>query len=284
MQWLFDADLPIGEVLHRYQSAIFTHAAHELARDVSLVKAIVSRVDRLLARLPRPHRLLLGFHQFAPGCGEILLHEYLAGLWSLAHTAQVSEHDSRRIFPLLDPLLVALDGIRELCFDRVAIRHLDGGCQYLRQRQLAVLGEHRQQSSDGTRRDRCERPILGRKFVAFVPKEFLGSTGRRDTERIYTDDFAGVRIVDESLRFPAARERIPHCASRGKHRGGRINRIASLCKDLSAGSCREWLTSNRQPMSGVKWRLFGGACARIGVLSGVARPSHSLPPERGSQG
>jgi len=149
---------------------------------------------------------------------------------------------------------------------------------------LPIFSKHRQQSSDGTRRDRCERPILGRKFVAFVPKEFLGSTGRRDTERIYTDDFAGVRIVDQSLRFPAARERIPHCASRGKHRGGRINRIASLCKDLSTGSCREWLTGDRQPMSGVKWRLFGGTSARIGVLSGIAGPSHSLRSEWGSQG
>src|SRR2546430_811032 len=84
----------------------------------------------------------------------------IARPWRLACTAQVSEHDLRRILPLLDPFFVPLDGIGELRLDRIAIGHLDCRREYLCQRQLPIFGEHRQEPPDRTWRHCGEGSVL----------------------------------------------------------------------------------------------------------------------------
>ena len=59
---------------------------------------------------------------------EALTVQQLTGLRAIP---LIRQHDRRRVLPLLDPALVAIDRSNELRFDRVAVRHLDRRRQHV---------------------------------------------------------------------------------------------------------------------------------------------------------
>ena len=96
--------------------------------------------------------------------------------------AQVRQEHAREYGHCLMLRLLALDAVGELRFDRVAVGHLDRRREHVRERQLAVLGEHHHEAAGRARRDRGERPVLRRIVHALATEELRRRAGRRDAE------------------------------------------------------------------------------------------------------
>ena len=207
---LFDVDLPVGEVVGRDQRAFLPGSPHEFPRDVTLVEPVVRRIDRVLAVLAVGERLPFGLEKFPQRGREVGLSEDLSGAWSFAVLAQVGQVDLARVFPLFDPFFVPLDGVGRLRLDRIALSHLNGWLQHVREAQRAVLGEHDHQPSGRSRRHGRERPVSRRVLQAALPVELDGGPGRGRPERIDTNHLPGVRVVNEGLGFPTPAQGVPH--------------------------------------------------------------------------
>ncbi len=128
---LLDADLPVGQVLHRNEPAFLLRGPDQLLRDVAFVEAVVRGIDRFLSRLSPGKSLTLRLDQLAQRSGKILLHEDLAGLRCLTLLPGVRQKKLARVLPLLDVILLSLDRASRLCLDRIAIGHLNGWLQDL---------------------------------------------------------------------------------------------------------------------------------------------------------
>src|SRR6185437_11699696 len=87
-------------------------------------------------------------------------------------------------------------------------------------------------------------------------------------------DHSCVREGDERLSLAAARQRVPHRATCGEHRGRGVDCIAALGEDQCAGGCGERLAGNCEPVSGVERRLFR---LRVAWIFGLAWLCSSRP-------
>ena len=158
----FCFDLPVGEIRKRDEPTLLLQAANELLGDVTAIEPLVGGHDGVVAVLAAAERLLLGLHELPQRRREVRLAKDLACLGGFPGFAGVRQHHRARIAPLFEPALVALDRIRRLFFDGIAVGHLDRRLEHVPQAELAVLGEHDHQTAGCAGRDRRERAVLRR--------------------------------------------------------------------------------------------------------------------------
>ena len=238
-------------------------AADELLGDVAPVEAVVGGVDRLLAALARGERLLLRLHQLAQRRRRSGWRN-LARLRRLARLAGVGQEHRLEYGHSVDPLLLPLDGVRELRLDRIAVGHLDRGRQHVLQAQAAVLGQHHHQPARSARRDRRERAVLGRVGHALRLEELRRGARRRDAEGVDADDLLRARVVDQGLRLAAPAERVPHGAGGGEHGAGGVHGVAALLEHHGARGGAQRLARDRHPVPAVQHRLDRARRLRVG--------------------
>src|SRR5439155_5499607 len=199
--WLFYFDAPVGQVRQCDEASFLLEPPHEFHGDITTIKPVVSGHDRVVPVLAAAQCVLLGLYQLAERRRELRLPKDLACLRGFPRLAGVWQHDSARVAPLFEPAFVALDRVRRLLFDWIAIRHADRRLEYLPQTQLSVLREHHHQPTGCTGCDRRERTILGRKPHAFGAVEVSRRSGWCHPEGVDRDDLLCSRIVDQSLSF-----------------------------------------------------------------------------------
>ena len=286
---LLELDAPVREVVLRDLAALFLRAAHELVGDVAAVEAVVGRLQRFLARLAGLQRIRFGLDQLAQRRGEVGLAEDLARDRRLARLARVRQHHGLRVRPLLELALLQFDAIRGLGVDRVAVRERDRGAEHLRERERAVLREHRDERAGRAGRHRGQRAVLGRVLEALPLEELRRRAGRRDAEPVDRDDLLRLRVVDEGLGLAAPGEHVPHRRRRREHRAGGVDRVAAALEHARAGGRRERLARDRHPVRAVQRRLLrlllrergrdrehGDECRRS---RGPKRMAHAVTPQ-----
>jgi hypothetical protein len=267
-----DLDLPAREVLAGDEPARGLHRPGELGGDVAAVEAFVGGHDGLLACGAALEGALLGLDQLAQRRRELGLAEDLTGARRLATGGggiaatrggertgleRMRQHDARAVRPFLDLGLVALDGVRGLRLDGVAVGERDGGCEHFRQRELAVLGEHHEDAARCAGRDRRKRAVLGRIGHTAAAEELHRGAGRRDAEGVDRDHALLDGMPDERLGLAAPVQRVPHRRRGRDHGAGRVHCVAAAFEHLGAGGRTQRLAGDRHPMLAVQGRLFG---------------------------
>ena len=128
---LLDANAPIRQIVARDQTALLLHRSRELGPKSTLVEQVIGGVDRCLAGCTVGERAPLGIDQATQRRRKIGLPENLAGGGCFAYLPQVRQQDPARIRPLLQQCLVALDGVRSLGIDRIAVGQFNRGRQHV---------------------------------------------------------------------------------------------------------------------------------------------------------
>src|SRR6185295_12038439 len=100
----------------------------------------------------------------AQSVSEILLMEHLAGFGCFTLLTQMRQHYFARVGPLLQSLLLTLDRVGELGFDRITICHLYRWAKYLHETQFAELSQHYENPAGRARCNGRQWAILGRKI------------------------------------------------------------------------------------------------------------------------
>ena len=267
-----DLHLPTREVLAGDEPARGLHRPGELGGDVAAVEALVGGHDRLLARSTALERTLLGLDQLAQGGGELRLAENLAGARGFAtgrggpvaaggvgrtRLDCMRQHHPSAIWPFFDLGLVTFDGVGGLCFDGIAVGERDRGREHLRQRELAVLGEHHEDAARCAGGDGGQGAVLGRVEHAAVTEELDRGAARRDAQRVDRDHALFDRMPDQRLCFAAPVQRVPHRGRGRDHRAGGIDGVAAALEHLRPGGRTQRLAGDRHPFLPVQGRLLG---------------------------
>ena len=209
-------------------------------------------------------------------------------------------HEERltRVGPLADPILLALDRVRELRLDGIALRHLDRRPEDVREAQLPVLREHEHEASGRARSDRRERTV-GRRIGHAPALEELGRrTGGRDAKGVDADDLLLARMIDEGLRLTAPAEGVVHGGGRAGHRAGGVDGVPALLEHHRPGGGTERLAGDGDPVLAVEHGLLGALAGgggrdedresrrdekKPGIRHGTTPPRDSLTAAPGRQ-
>jgi hypothetical protein len=169
----------------------------------------------------------------------------------------MGQHHLPGIGPLLELVLPALDAVRGLGVDRIAVGELDRGAEHLGERERAELGEHQHQAARSPRRDRGQRAVGRRKVEPPGAEERRRGPRGREAEAVDGDDPAAAGVVDQRLGLAAPGEHVPHRRGRRDHGAGRVHGVAAALEHRRARGGRERLARDGHPVPAVQGRFLG---------------------------
>ncbi|MDT4863669.1 hypothetical protein FQZ97_983870 [compost metagenome] len=166
-EWFFKQYFPAGQVFFRDEASLFLCSAGNFTGNISFVEPVIGGPDSFFPGFSFFQRFLFGIYQLLQRSEKVFLHKDLACDRGFSFFPKVGQEYFLRIRPLFDQLLVLLNGIGRLGFDRVTCSHSHGRGQHFFQAQGTELGQYFHQSSGCARRNSGQRTVFRRIRIPF---------------------------------------------------------------------------------------------------------------------